>query len=188
MGCPYWLFLVSFRLRLLFLALDMNLVTPDLGLLFWSLISFVVVFFVLRGVAWKPILATIKEREDSIESALQAAKHARAEMENLKNSNEDLLKEARLEREKIVREAQATASALVADAHEKARNEASRLLDDARTTIQAEKASALAEIRNEVANLSISIAEKVLGEKLTSDPAQAALVSRYLDEAKSGLN
>jgi F-type H+-transporting ATPase subunit b len=166
----------------------MNLVTPDLGLIFWQLISFLIVVFVLQRVAWKPILAAIKEREDSIEAALMTAQQARKEIENLKSSNEDLLKEARAEREKIVREAQALASSVVADAHDKARNEASRMLEDARTTIQAEKASALAEIRNQVAELSISIAEKVLGEKLSNDAAQTALVSRYLDEAKTGLN
>jgi F-type H+-transporting ATPase subunit b len=166
----------------------MNLVTPGLGLIFWSLVTFLIVVFVLSRVAWKPILAAIKEREDSIESALAAAQQARAEMQNLKNSNEDLLKEARAEREKMIREAQATASSLLSDAHDKARTEANRMLDDARNTIQAEKASALAEIRNQVADLSIAIAERVIKEKIAGDAAQDALVTRFLDETKTTLN
>jgi F-type H+-transporting ATPase subunit b len=166
----------------------MNLVTPGLGLIFWQLVTFLIVVFVLSRVAWKPILAMIKEREDTIESALESAKEARAEMESLKNNNENLLKEARLEREKMVREAQVTSIAIVAEAHERAQTETSRLLQDARTSIQAEKASALADIRNQVADLSISIAEKILKEKLAGDVNQQELVARYLDEAKTTLN
>jgi F-type H+-transporting ATPase subunit b len=166
----------------------MNLVTPGLGLIFWQLVTFLIVFFILSRVAWKPILAMIKEREDSIESALESAKKARSEMESLKTGNEELLKEARAEREKMVREAQTTANAIINDAHDKARTETTRLLEDARLTIQAEKASALADIRNQVADLSISIAEKILKDKLANDAAQNELVSRYLDEAKTSLN
>jgi F-type H+-transporting ATPase subunit b len=166
----------------------MNLVTPGLGLIFWQLVTFLIVVFVLSRVAWKPILTMIKEREDSIETALDAAKQARAEMESLKSSNEDLLKEARLEREKMIREAQTTANAIVAEAQDKARTETTRLLEDARLSIQSEKASALADIRNQVADLSIAIAEKVMKEHLSNDASQQALVARYLDEAKTSIN
>jgi len=166
----------------------MNLVTPDLGLIFWNTVTFLIVVFVLSRVAWKPILAMIKEREDGIEEALESAKKARAEMESLRSSNENLLREARAEREKMVREGQQTANAIVAEAQEKARTEGARLLEDARLSIQAEKAAALADIRNQVAELSLSIAEKILKEKLANEGAQRELVVRYLDEAKSSLN
>jgi F-type H+-transporting ATPase subunit b len=166
----------------------MNLVTPGLGLIFWQLVTFLIVVFVLSRVAWKPILAMIKEREDSIEAALAAAKDARAEMELLRKGNEDLLKEARAEREKMIREAQITASSIVADAQDKSRAEAARQLEDARITIQSEKASALAEIRNQVAELSIAVAERVIKEKIGTDAAQSALVNRYLDEATTSAN
>ena len=166
----------------------MNLVTPGIGLIFWQTLSFLIVVFVLSKVAWKPILAMIKEREDTIETALEQAKKARAEMAALNSSNENLLREARAERERMMRDAQTTANAIVGEAQERARTEGSRLLEDARLTIQSEKSAALAEIRNQVADLSLSIAEKILKEKLSNDGAQRELVTRYMDEAKKSLN
>ena len=166
----------------------MNLVTPGLGLIFWQTLTFLIVLFVLSRFAWKPILSTIKKREDEIDEALKAAQQARQEMAKLQASNENLLKEARAERDKMMREAQQTANAIVSEAQEKARTEGNRLMEDARNSIQAEKTAALAEIRNQVAELSLSIAEKILKEKLANDAAQQALVSSYLQEAQSSLN
>ncbi len=166
----------------------MNLVTPGLGLIFWQTLTFLIVLFVLSRFAWKPILSTIKKREDEIDEALKAAQHARQEMAKLQASNENLLKEARAERDKMMREAQQTANAIVGEAQEKARTEGNRLMEDARNSIQAEKAAALAEIRNQVAELSLSIAEKILKEKLANDAAQQALVNSYIQEAQSSLN
>jgi len=166
----------------------MNLVTPGLGLIFWQLITFLVVVFVLSRVAWKPILAMLKEREDSIESALAAATGARAELEQLRKGNEELLEEARGEREKMIRDAQVTANSILTDNQEKSRAEAARILEDARQTIQSEKASALAEIRNYAVELSISVAERVIKDKINTDAAQTALVTRYLDEAAATSN
>lgn len=166
----------------------MNLVTPGLGLIFWQTLTFLIVLFVLSRFAWRPILSTIKKREDEIDEALKAAQHARQEMAKLQASNENLLKEARAERDKMMREAQQTANAIVGEAQEKARTEGNRLMEDARNSIQAEKAAALAEIRIQVAELSLSIAEKILKEKLANDAAQQALVNSYIQEAQSSLN
>jgi len=166
----------------------MELVTPGLGLIFWQTITFLAVVFILSRVAWKPILKAIKEREDSIESALESAKHAREEMKMLSHKNEDLLKEARLEREKLIKDAQKTAAAIVADSQEKARSEFNRITEEARASIESQKAAAMTSLRNYVADLSMDIATQVIGEKLSDKNAQKELVNKYLEEAKDKAN
>lgn len=166
----------------------MELVTPGLGLIFWQTLSFLIVVFVLARVAWKPILKAIKERESSIEEALESAKRAREEMKLLNSKNEDLLKEARLEREKMIKEAQKTAAAIVSDAQDKARAEFNKVTEDARASIESQKAAAMASLRNYVADLSMDIAERVIGEKLADQNAQKDLVNKYLEEANNKAN
>lgn len=166
----------------------MELVTPGIGLIFWQLVTFLAVVFILSRVAWKPILKAIKEREDSIEEALESAKRARDEMKALSHKNEDLLKEARLEREKLIKEAQKTAAAIVGDAQEKARAEYNKITEEARTSIEGQKTAAMATLRNYVADLSMDIAERVIGEKLADQGAQKELVNKYLKEANDKAN
>jgi F-type H+-transporting ATPase subunit b len=165
----------------------MDLVTPGLGLLFWQLVTFLLVLFVLSRFAWKPILTSIKEREAGIDASLAEAKQARMEMGNVKASNENMLREARIEQERIIREAQLTATAIIAEAQEKARTEGARLVEDARIVIRTEKANSITEIRAQVAQLSLSIAEKILKQELTNDTAQHQLIERYMAES-GGLN
>ncbi|SFC17043.1 F-type H+-transporting ATPase subunit b [Flexibacter flexilis DSM 6793] len=158
----------------------MDLVTPGLGLIFWQALTFIIVLVVLSKVAWKPILNTLKEREETIESALKAADAARSEMQALQANNEKLLQEARIERDRVLREAETTATAIVIEAKDKANEEATRLLENARLAINNEKAAALADIKNYVASLSIEMAEKVLRKELADASAQKSLVEGYL--------
>lgn len=166
----------------------MELVTPGIGLIFWQLITFVAVVLILARVAWKPILAAIKERETHIEESLESAKRAREEMKQLASKNEDLLKEARLEREKLIKDAQKTAAAIVSESQEKARAEYNRITQEATASIEAQKAAAMASLRNYVADLSMDIAERVIGERLADKGAQKDLVNKYLEEANSKAN
>ncbi|MBY0427408.1 MAG: F0F1 ATP synthase subunit B, partial [Cytophagales bacterium] len=101
----------------------MELIKPGLGLIFWMTVTFSIVLFLLTKFAWKPILKALKEREDSIDSALSAAKKAKEEMEQLQSNNQRLLDEARGERDKMMREAQETAQAIVQRAKEVASEE-----------------------------------------------------------------
>ena len=160
----------------------MGLVTPDIGLVFWTTLSFLIVLFLLGKMAWKPILKGLKEREASIEDALQNAEKAREEMTKLQSGNEALLKEAREEREKMMVEARDMRDSMVSDAKVKAQEEADRMISQAKETINAEKNKAVAEIKNQVATLSIDIAEKILKTELASDDKQKALINNLIED------
>ncbi len=162
----------------------MELIQPGLGLIFWMTVTFSLVLFVLSKFAWKPILGAIKERETSIENALHSAEKAKQEMQKLQADNQRLLDEARLERDKILKEAQATANSLINQAKDKASEDANKLLENARQSIQNEKAAALTEIKNLVGSLSVQIAEQIIKKELKDDASQQALVQTYLNEAK----
>ncbi|QHL87871.1 F0F1 ATP synthase subunit B [Nibribacter ruber] len=159
------------------------LVTPNLGLLIWQAITFLIVLFLLSKFAWKPIMAALREREQSIDSALQMAEKAKLEMQSLKADNERLLNEARVERERILKEATETANSLVEGARAKANEEGQRMIENAREAIGHEKQAALTEVKNLAATLSINIAEKLLNRELQDEQAQRALVQSYLQDA-----
>lgn len=161
----------------------MELVTPDLGLLFWQAVTFLIVLGLLAKFAWKPIMNSLREREETIQEALSAAARAKEDMQKLQAANENLLQEARLERDKILREAQASASAIVNEAKDKAVVEGQRLIETARQTINTEKQAALTEVKNQAASLSIQIAEKLLKKELSGEAAQKELVREYIKEA-----
>ncbi|WP_426490109.1 F0F1 ATP synthase subunit B [Hymenobacter sp. 102] len=162
----------------------MSIVTPELGLIFWQIFIFGIVLVLLRAFAWKPILASLKERESSIEGALRMADQAKLEMQELKAGNEKLLAEARMERDRILKEATDVSNQLIEQAKNKATEEGSRMIMQAREAIQNEKNAALAEVKNTAAKLSIDIAERILRRELADQPAQQQLVDSYLQEVK----
>ncbi|RYU78906.1 F0F1 ATP synthase subunit B [Hymenobacter persicinus] len=162
----------------------MQIVTPEFGLIFWQLVIFLTVLFLLAKFAWKPILLSLKEREDSIESALRMADQAKLEMQQLKAGNERLLTEARMERDKMMQEASQMANQLVETAKNKATEEGSRMIMQAREAIQNEKNAALTEVKNTAAKLSIDIAERILRRELADSGSQQQLVDSYLKDVK----
>lgn len=157
---------------------------PELGLIFWQLIIFLLVLFLLAKFAWRPILLSLKQREDSIEGALRMADQAKLEMQQLKAGNEKLLAEARQERDRTLREAQTMANQLIETAKTKATEEGGRMITQAREAIQQEKNAALAEVRNTAAQLSLDIAERILRRELADPAAQTRLVDEYLKDVK----
>lgn len=162
----------------------MDLVTPGLGLVFWSVITFLVLLIILRKFAWNPILGAVSEREEGIKNALAAAENARREMENLQADNERILKEARAEREAMLKEARDIKNKMIADAKEEAQTQANKLIAQAQTAIESEKKAAMAELKSQVANLSIEIAEKVVKAELSNKDKQMTLVESMLSDAK----
>ena len=162
----------------------MELVTPEIGLIFWSALSFLVLLFILRKFAWKPILNSVNERESSIKNALAEAEKARLEMENLQADNERILKEARAERETMLKEARELKNKIVADAKEEAQAQAGKMIEQAQTAIESEKKAAMAELKSHVAGLAVEIAEKVVREELSNKDKQLELVESMLDDAK----
>lgn len=160
----------------------MGLVTPGIGLIFWTTLAFLTVFFLLKKMAWKPILESIKKREESIDQALKAAENAKMEMALLKANNEKMMKEAREERDAILKEARDYKDAIISEAKAKAQTEADRVMASARDAIRNEKMAAIAELKNQVATLSIDIAEKILKTELSSENKQATVVNNLVNE------
>jgi len=162
----------------------MELVTPGIGLLFWMTLSFSIVLFILSKFAWKPISESIKKREDSIELALQSAEKAKSEMAKLIASNEQLLRQAQIERDLLLKEARDAKDAIIAEAKKQAKLERDRDLLKAREEIQIEKEAAKKEIKNMVAQLSINIAEKLLKKELSTENKSNELVKSFIDDLK----
>ncbi|MBJ6107796.1 F0F1 ATP synthase subunit B [Hymenobacter sp. BT523] len=158
--------------------------TPELGLIFWQLVIFLLVLFLLAKFAWKPILSSLKEREDSIESALRMADQAKIEMQQLKAGNEKLLADARLERDRMMQEATVMANQHRETERARATTEANTIIQQAREAIQQEKNAALAEVKNTAAKLSVDIAERILRRELSDTAAQTQLVDSYLKDVK----
>ncbi|WP_242926102.1 F0F1 ATP synthase subunit B [Pontibacter vulgaris] len=160
----------------------MELVTPNFGLLFWQLVTFLVVLFLLTKFAWKPIMQALRDREDSIEMALSAAEKAKLEMQGLKAENEKLLAEARMERDKILKEASDAGNSIIETAKNKANEEGNRMIAQAREAIENEKRAAITEVKNMAAALSVDIAERILRKELSDPSAQQALAQDYIRE------
>lgn len=156
----------------------------SIGTVVWSSIAFLVVAFILAKFAWKPILASLKEREESIDQSLKSAERARNEMAALKADNEELLKQARLERDAMLKDARDTRERLMSEAKEKAQEEYGRIVESAKETIRNEKMAALVDIKNQVASLSLEIGVKLIKDKLDTNEEQKKLIDKYIDEAK----
>ena len=162
----------------------MDLLTPGTGLIIWQLFVFVLLFILLSKLAWKPILSSLKERETSIQNALDTAEKARAEMAKLTADNENLLKQAREERDKILREAREASNRLKDEAVTEAKRTSDKIVDDARAAINIEKQAALKEVRVQVAMFSLQVAEKLMKKNLASDKEQKDLIEGYIKDLK----
>lgn len=162
----------------------MDLITPEIGLFFWQTIVFLILLFLMAKFAWKPILSSVKNREQSINDALASAENARKEMQNLKSDNEQLLKEARAERDAILKEARELKEKVITDASEEAKVKADKIVADAKRSIEIEKQSAMAELKNQVAELSVEIAEKIVRKELSGKNEQHQMIEKMIGDAK----
>lgn len=161
----------------------MDLVTPQIGLLFWTVLIFLILVFLLAKFAWKPILNMVEERTKNIEDALNSAENAKKEMAGLKAENEQIMKEARAERDKIVREAREMKDKIIEESKETAKAEADKILAQARKLIDDEKRAVMNELKDQVASLSIEIAEKILTKELSDKKKQAELIDDILQQS-----
>lgn len=162
----------------------MELLRPELGTIFWMLLSFLTILFVLGKYAWKPILRMLKDRETSIADALSAADRAREEMAKLQADNDRVLAEARRERDQMLKEAREVKDKIIAEAKEQAQIEAAKMVENAKLAIENEKAAALSEIKVKVTNLSVSIAEKILAKELSDKSKYEDFVNQSLKDLK----
>lgn len=161
----------------------MDLLTPSIGNIFWTAVVFLILILLLSKFAWKPILTAVGERENSIVDALNQAKLARKEMEELKADNDRIIREAKVERDAILKEAREIKERIVGEARDAAKAEGDKMIEQARQSILAEKAAAMADIKNQIGTLSVNIAESILKEKLATDGAQNALVENILNQS-----
>lgn len=162
----------------------MELLTPGIGLIIWQTFVFLLLVILLAKLAWKPILKSLKDREDSIQSALDTAEKARVEMAQLKSDNEKLLKDAREERDRILREAREISNRIKEEAQGDAKKSADKIIDDARAAINIEKQAALKDVRTQVALFSLEVAEKLVKKNLSDDKAQKDLVESFVKDIK----
>ena len=155
----------------------MELVTPEIGLIFWTTVVFSLLLVVLKKYAWKPILSAVDERNKSIEEALRAADKAKEEMLSLNADNERILMEAKKERDILLKEGREIKDSIIAEAKDQAKVNAEKILTIAKEQIINEKMKAITELKNQVANLSIEIAEKILKSELQDLNKQKELVT-----------
>jgi F-type H+-transporting ATPase subunit b len=162
----------------------MGLVTPDYGLLFWMVLTFGIVLFILKKFAWKPILGSLKERETSIEEALELAQKTRDEMAKLQADNEKILAEARQQREELLKEARDIRQKMIDEAKDKARDEGDKMIATARQAIENEKSTAIEEMKKAIVSMSVQIAEKILKKQLDDPKQQQEYLDTYLKDVK----
>ena len=167
------------------MLLEINpLVLPDIGLVFWNTIAFLVLLIVLGKFAWKPMLKAISEREQGIEDALSKADKMKADIAAMQNENETLLAKAREERAILIKEAKEASEKMVAEAKEKAKFEYERIVADAQSAITQQKNAALTEVKNQVGSLVVEVAEKVLRRELSNKAEQESYIKQLADGVK----
>lgn len=162
----------------------MELLTPSFGLIFWTLLAFIIVFFILKKYAWKPILNSLDQREKGIADSLETAERVRAEMAQLKSENEELLVKAREERGVMLKEARETKDKIINEAKEQSKIEANKIITEAQQAINAQKMAAITDVKNQVGKLVVEVTEKVLRRELSDPGAQEALIKDLVNDVK----
>ena len=162
----------------------MDLLLPDLGLILWTLLAFLIVFFILKKFAWKPILTSLNEREKTISDSIATAEKVKGEMAQLKSENEALLVKAREERAVMIKEAKETADKMLADAKERAKSEYDRIVSEASSAIEQQKMAAIIDLKNQVGNLVVEVSEKVLRRELSNRNEQESYIKDLAKEVK----
>jgi F-type H+-transporting ATPase subunit b len=163
----------------------MDLLTPSFGLLFWTLLAFLVVFFMLRKFAWGPILKSLGEREQTIADSLATAERVRAEMAQMKSENEALLVQAREERAQMLKEAKETKDKIINDAREQAKLEANKIFADANQALENQKMAALTDVKNQIGNMVIEVSEKVIRRELSGKSEQESYIRTLANDLES---
>lgn len=162
----------------------MDLLTPDLGLFVWTSIAFLLVFFILRAFAWKPILKSLTERETGIADAIASADRLKKEMSQMQAENEKIMAEARAERAAMLKEAKETKDSIINKAKEETKVVADKMIAEAQQQIQQQKMAALTEVKNEMGQLAVAVAEKVLRQQLATAESQNSYAKLLAEEIK----
>jgi len=162
----------------------MQLLTPGIGLIFWTLLAFLIVFFLLKKFAWKPILESLNLREKGIADSLATAEKVKLEMSQLKSENEALLVKAREERAQMLKEAKDTKDKIINEAKEQAKVETNKIIADAQSAINQQKMAAITDLKNQVGILVIEVSEKILRRELNNKEEQETYIKQLADNVK----
>lgn len=162
----------------------MQLLTPDLGLLLWTLLAFLGFFFIMKKFAWPAIIKGLSEREQNIANAISSAERIKLEMAQLKNDNEAFLAKARDERAILLREAKDTKDKIINEAREEAKAQAARIVADAQVTINNQKMAAMTDLKNQVGQMVIELSEKILRRELNNKNEQEQFIRQLANESK----
>lgn len=166
----------------------MSLITPDFGLFFWMAIVFIIVLAILWKWGFPSIVNMVNSRKEFIDDSLRKAHEANERLSNIQKEGEAMLQNAREKQAQILKDAADTRDAIVVKAQEKATNEGSRLLNEAKAEIEAEKQNAIRDIRTQVAEISVQVAEKIVCEKLSSNESQMELINKLLNDISVSKN
>lgn len=162
----------------------MGLLTPDLGLLFWMFLTFIILLVILGKFGWPVVMKMMKEREESIKQSLEAADRAKEEMKQLQCNNEQLLKQAQEERDEMLRQTKEIKEKMLEQAKEEAQMQAQKIILNARETINYEKLHAMTELKNQIANLSIEIAQDILQQELSDRAKSEEIIKKRISQIK----
>lgn len=157
------------------------LLTPDPGLVFWTTISFIILLVILKKYAWAPILDALQVRSETIEQSLQAAERAKAEVENLVKVRQKMMDDARNERDELLKETRELKDKILVEARTGATRESDKIINMARKQIEAEKNAAIKDLKKQVAELSIDIAGLLIQAELKEDKKQKDIIDKYLE-------
>lgn len=163
----------------------MELFTPDLGLVFWMFIAFLVLFVVLWKFGWPVILKNMDERAETIDKGVEYAREAKIQLDNSRAEAQKYVAEAQKQQAEILREASKMKSQIIEDARNEAAAEAQKVMDAAKVAIEQSRKEAELQFRNEVSKFAIEIAEKMVRRQMKSDEAQSELVNQLLDEIEN---
>jgi len=162
----------------------MQLLTPGFGLIIWTLLAFLIVFFILKKFAWKPILDSMNKREEGIADSLATAEKIKLEMSQMKSENEALLVKAREERAQMLKEAKETKDKIINEAKEQAKVETNKIIADAQSVINQQKMAALTDLKNQVGILVIEVSEKILRRELSNKDEQEKYIKQLAENVK----
>lgn len=162
----------------------MDLLLPHLGLIIWTILAFLIVLFILKKFAWKPILKGLNDRETNIANSIASAEKVKLEMAQLKNENESLLASAREERAAMLKEAKEIKDRMINDAKQDAKVQAAKIITEAQASINQQKMAAITDLKNQVGNLVIEVSEKILRRELNNKTEQEGYIKQLAEEVK----
>jgi F-type H+-transporting ATPase subunit b len=160
------------------------LVQPDPGLFIWTIVTFLVLLFLLTKFAWRPLLAALESRQDAIRKSLDDAQQAKQELERLHQESAQILRKARTDAEAVIAQSRSDAERLREEIRQKARSDADNIVRNAERQIQIERDRALQQVRHEAADLSVAIASKLIQRNLSKDDNER-LIAQAIEQLRS---